>query len=143
MLWLVGVVLAAVVVPGLWPTTADGYRETAVTGARDAASAVSTAALVGEAASRDRAFGGYTSAALSDAREGVGTALGDVADLEVPDEASGDLRDRVVPLLVEAVAAVGDVSRAADRSDAAATSTAARRARAAGERLRDFVGSAG
>lgn len=132
--------LAGGVVVASLPTTAEDYRDAAVTDARDAASAVGTAALLGDHS--DRAPGTFTDAALSDARDGVTTALGDVADLDVPDDASRELRDRLLPLLHRAVAAIGDASRAAGDGDPTTLGDAVTRLHDVHAALQDFVRSA-
>jgi hypothetical protein len=138
---LVGGLLLAVVVPGLLPTTGDDYRDTAVTSARDAASAALTAGAVGAASVNGRTLAPYTSAALTDARNGVATAVDDLVDLDVPDETSQAVRDEVLPLLVRAASLLGDASAAADRDDLDALTAAADGLNDVGGRLRDFARS--
>ncbi|WNV83022.1 hypothetical protein [Umezawaea sp. Da 62-37] len=138
---VIGVVLLAVVVPGLLSTTSDDYRATAVTSARDAASAALTASTAGRASVDDRMISTYTSAVLTDARGGVATAIDDLVGLDVPDRSAQGVRDEVLPLLVRAASLIGDVTEAADRDDHQALSTAAKELGAVGARLREFAGS--
>ncbi|MFD9737334.1 hypothetical protein [Umezawaea sp. NPDC059074] len=138
---VIGAVLLAVVVPGLLPTTGDDYRATAVTSARDAASAALTASTVGSASVDGNTLSTYASAALLDARDGVATALDDLVGLDVPDRSAQGVRDEVLPLLVRAATLIGDATEAADRDDHQALSSTAKELGDVGGQLREFAGA--
>jgi hypothetical protein len=112
--WVVGGALVAAVlaasVPGFLPETEDGYLETLVSSARDARSAVLTAAEVGQAQARGAVFPAYTEASVQDARDEVSAAITDVVDAEVPGQASRAKRDELLPLLMRSAALVDDVA---------------------------------
>ncbi|MEV0680225.1 hypothetical protein AB0I60_27290 [Actinosynnema sp. NPDC050436] len=136
--WVAGIAclaLLAPVVAGLFPTSVDGYRDAVVTAARDAASATSTAAALVASPTLPT----YTDVVLADAREAVGTALAEVAELDVPDGTARGLRDEVLPLLTQAVAAVGDATAAAGGDDLATLRDQAPPLAQVGGRLRGFV----
>jgi hypothetical protein len=120
---LAAVAMITAVVVDLVPPTEDGYRSTALTSARDARSAVLTAAEIGDAAQHGRVTAFYVDAAIEDARDEVSTAISDLADADVPGPGSQELRDRVLPLLAESSARINDVATAGDDHDALATAT--------------------
>ena len=119
-----GAVLLAVVLAGVWPQTSGGFRSTVETSVQDAVSAVGTARLAGQTALRGRTFGAYESTVLDDARESVATALSDVLELEVPDGASRQSRDEVLPLLQESARLIGDLGTGLEDDDRAGASAA-------------------
>lgn len=130
-----GAVLLAVVLAGVWPQTPGGFRSTVETSVQDAVSAVGTARLAGQTALRGRTFGAYESTVLDDARESVATATSDVLELQVPDEASRQSRDQVLPLLQESARLIGDLGTGLDEDDQTAASAAVDGLGAVRERL--------
>jgi len=126
--WVVLAGLAVVatiiaVIVDLVPPTEDGYRSTVLTSARDARSAVLTAAQLGDAAQHGRVTTLYLDSAVEDARADVTTAISDLVDADVPGPGSQELRDRVLPLLTESSARISDVATAGDDHNALAIAT--------------------
>lgn len=113
----VGVLLSAVVVPGLLPADEGEIWDAVVSGAQDAGAAAQSARLVAQAQLDGRVIGTYRSAVLDDARQRASEAARVVLDCEVVGAEGVRLRDRAVPLLTEAVGAITDAARAAEDGD--------------------------
>ncbi|MFD4668483.1 hypothetical protein ACFWNN_02045 [Lentzea sp. NPDC058450] len=112
-----GAVLLALVLLGVWPQSAGGYRSTVESSVQDAVSATGTARAAGRTALEGNTFRAYESTVLDDARSSVTTAFSDVSELAVPDAGSGRLRDEVLPLLQESVRLVDDLDRSLAEDD--------------------------
>jgi hypothetical protein len=93
------------------------YEGKATTTAESALSAVQTARLVADAASRGNAFGPYTSSVVSDAEETVAGLSGTFGSIQPPDGRADDLRDELEQLLADALDHVTAVRVAARRGD--------------------------
>lgn len=119
-----GVALLALVLLGVWPQTAGGYRSTAESSVQDALSAVGTARIAGQVAVRDSAFHSYESTVLDDARTSVTTAFSDVGDLPAPDSGSRRVRDEVLPLLQESARLIDDLDLSLGEDDLASATRA-------------------
>jgi hypothetical protein len=130
-----GAALLALVLAGVWPQTASGYRSTVETSVQDAVSSVGTARLTGQAALRGNTFGSYESTVLDDARKSVATAISDVVESQTPDPDSRRLRDEVLPLLQESARLLGDLDAGLGDDDRAAAEDAVNRLALVGERL--------
>ncbi|MFJ7216575.1 hypothetical protein [Amycolatopsis sp. NPDC098790] len=106
--------LAAVVVPSVLPTSADDYRNVALTAAEQALSQVRTTELMVTADIDGKVLAPYRSTVLWQARDALATAADDFTAEEIPDTASISLHDECAPLLTEAGADIAAVTAAAD-----------------------------
>jgi hypothetical protein len=94
------------------PPDRSDYRRTAVQAAESARDAAGTGALVAQTQLDGDAFGTFVGTAYDDATRTVAGAAKQIAGQPPPDDASAQLRDEVLPLVQEAVHALGDASRA-------------------------------
>jgi hypothetical protein len=95
------------------PPDRSDYRRTAVQAAESARDAAGTGALVARTQLDGDVFGTFVDTAYDDAAGTVAGAAKQIAEQLPPDDASAQLRDEVLPLVQEAVRALGDASRAA------------------------------
>jgi phage gp29-like protein len=98
------------------PPDRSDYRRTAVQAAESARDAASTGALIARQQIDHDVFGTFATAAYDDATRTVAGAAEQIAAQSPPDAASADLRDSVLPLVQEAVRALGDAARATTRA---------------------------
>ena len=94
------------------PPDRSDYRRTAVQAAGSAHDAAGTGALVARTQLDGHAFGTFIATAYDDAARTLSGAAKQIAEQAPPDDASARLRDEVLPLVQEAVRALGDASRA-------------------------------
>lgn len=99
------------------------YEGKAATTAKAALSAVNTAKLVADGATRHRLFGPYVGTVIGEAEDDVNGTLGTFSSIQPPDAKSDDLRDQLTRLLNDAedhlaalriAARRGDISHLAD-----------------------------
>jgi hypothetical protein len=139
-----GAVVLAVLVFFAWvtgPPTAHDYRTDAQKAASGSLSAVRTVVLAGRADLAGKVLDPYLATALDDATDAARTTQSNLAGQSPPDAASRSLRDRLAPMLAQAVAGIGDVSVAVDDRDDAALSAALDRLDALGDKLDKFLES--
>jgi hypothetical protein len=86
------------------------FRVAAVTTAQAAHDALLTADLTGGAVRDGNATELYATVLLDDSSKSLASAVGDFAQLPPPDATAKALRDRLLPLLGEAVARLGDTA---------------------------------
>jgi hypothetical protein len=94
------------------PPDRSDYRRTAVRAAESAHDAASTGALIARQQLGGDVFGTFAAAAYDDATRTLAGAAHDLAAQPPPDDASARLRDGVLPLVQDAVRALGDAARA-------------------------------
>jgi hypothetical protein len=99
------------------PPGPSDYHRTVVQVAESAHDAVRTSWLTGREQLSGRMFGTFVIAAFDDSGDALAGAGKKFAAAVPPDERSAGLRDRLGPLLQEAVRDVGDAARA-DNDDA-------------------------
>ncbi len=100
---LFAVALTACVSHPVGPARTFGkYEGKARTTATSALSAVQTARLVADGASRHRLFGSYVGLTLGEAEDAVAGLAGTFASIQPPDEKAGALRDALGQLLNDA-----------------------------------------
>jgi hypothetical protein len=92
------------------PPDFHDFRVAAVRTAQSAHDALLTADLTGGAVRDGRAPGPYAAVQLDDSAKSLSSAVRDFAALAPPDETATALRDRLLPLLGEAVARLGDAA---------------------------------
>ena len=107
-------ILLGVAALALTPIDRAGYRKAAAETSTNALSSVRTVALVVRADLAGKVTRPYAVTVVDVARAAVASATRDLAAREVPDGASRDLRDRLLPLLATAAAAVADTGLALD-----------------------------
>jgi hypothetical protein len=132
-------VWAAVVVWSTWPTNQAGYLENATSAAQDALSAAGTTLLVARADQRGDLVPPYTATTLDESREAAATATQLVLTEAVPDQASAELREQVVPLLVAASDAITQLQSAVEDGDEAGVRAASATLLPIRDRLEEFV----
>jgi hypothetical protein len=98
------------------PPDRSDYRRTAVQAAGSARDAAGPGALVARTQLDGDAFGTFADTAYEDATRTLAGAAKQIAEQTPPDDASAQLRDKVLPLVQEAVRALGDASRAANET---------------------------
>jgi hypothetical protein len=123
---VIALVLAAVFVPSIVPTSADDYRDVALTAAEQALSQVRTTELMVGADADGKVLVPYRSTVLWQARDTLATAVDDFTAEEIPDAASSAVHDECAPLLSEAGTEVAAVTAAADAGPEAERAVAAR-----------------
>ncbi|WP_433221748.1 hypothetical protein ACQP00_21535 [Dactylosporangium sp. CS-047395] len=92
------------------PPDFHDFRVAAVTTAQAAHDALLTADLTGGAVRDGKATRLYATVMLDDSTKSLGSAVKDFAELPPPDATATALRDRLLPLLSEAVARLGDTA---------------------------------
>ena len=99
------------------PPDFHDFRVAAVRTAQAAHDALLTAELTGTAVRDGRAPGPYAATLLDDSSTSLAAAVSDFTQLAPPDPAAVGLRDRLLPLLSEAVARIGDTAADPSRTD--------------------------
>jgi hypothetical protein len=122
------------------PADDRGYHRVMLRVAESAHDAAQTARLVAQEQLAGRVNGTFASAAFADAATGLAGAQQTFAAEGPPDAAAAALRDRLSPLLAEAVTALGDAAEAAGDT---ALKAAADRLDAVAQQLRVFVTTLG
>nr|BFE58050.1 hypothetical protein GCM10020063_025760 [Dactylosporangium thailandense] len=92
------------------PPDHHDFKVAAGTTAQAAHDALLTADLTGGAVRDGRATTLYATVLLDDSAKSLASAVRDFAELPPPDDASTALRDRLLPLLAEAVARLQDAA---------------------------------
>jgi flagellar motor protein MotB len=138
--WLVAlaVLVVAIVVPAVLPTTFDDYRSVAERSAQQALAQVRSVREAVRADLDGDTLDPYVSALLWQARDRLSTAQSDLASEEVPDEQAAQLHREVVPLLADAVREVNAAGAAVDTGDDAMRASE-RALGELGDRLEAFV----
>jgi hypothetical protein len=134
----IAVVVVAIAVPVVLPTTFDDYRSVAERSAQDAMAQVRTVRLAVQADLDGRTLDPYVSAVLWQARDKLSTAQSDLATEETPDDRSVAVQNEIAPLLADSVRAVNEAGVAADAGDDAMRASV-RRLDELGDRLEAFV----
>jgi hypothetical protein len=119
---VVAVGYVGVAVAASWPPSYDSYRQVVQQSSQDALSQVGTVQLMGRAAMAGRTWSAYEAATMSDARDTISTAIGDLTDEAAADEMSRQLRAQVLPLLNESAARIQDTESALSDGDTTAVS---------------------
>ena len=99
------------------PPDFHDFRVAAVLTAQAAHDALLTADLTGGAVRTGKATELYATVLLDDSTRSLGTAVRDFAQLPPPDTMAVAMRDRLLPLLSEAVARLGDTTADPARTD--------------------------
>jgi hypothetical protein len=99
------------------PPDFHDFRVAAVRTAQAAHDALLTADLTGGAVRSGRATELYATVLLEDSSKSLSSAVRDFAALPPPDAAATALRDRLLPLLSEAVARLGDTAADPEHTD--------------------------
>jgi hypothetical protein len=115
------------------------YEGKAATTAERAVSAIQTARLMADAASRGNAFGPYTGMVVSDAEETVSGLSGTFGSIQPPDARADRLRDELEQLLADALDHVTAVRVAARRGRLRELKTIAAPLDQDAKRLGDFA----
>jgi hypothetical protein len=119
---VVAVGYVGVAVAASWPPSYDSYRQVVQQSIQDALSQVGTVQLMGSAAMAGRTWSAYEAATMSDARDTISTAIGDLTDEAAADEMSRQLRAQVLPLLNESATRIQDTESALSDGDTTAVS---------------------
>ncbi|WP_330276374.1 hypothetical protein OG205_12485 [Lentzea sp. NBC_00516] len=131
----VGTVLLALVLLGVWPQSAGGYRSTVESSVQDAVSSVGVARIAGQNSLKGNTFSSYESTVLDDARTNVTSAFSDISELSTPDSDSQRTRDEVLPLLQECVRLIDDLGLGLGNDDQASATRSVDALGSVGERL--------
>jgi hypothetical protein len=99
------------------PPDYHDFRVAAETTAQAAHDALLTADLTGGAVREGRAPKPFATVLLDDSAKSLASSVADFAELPPPDEAATALRDRLLPLLTEAVAKLQDAAADPARTD--------------------------
>jgi hypothetical protein len=99
------------------PPDFHDFRVEAVRTAQAAHDALVTADLAGAAVRDGRAPGPYAAVLLDDGAKSLGSAVRSFAQLPPPDATATALRDRLLPLLSDAVRLIGDAAADPARTD--------------------------
>jgi hypothetical protein len=134
------VVLLGVAALALRPVDRAGYRALAGQATEDSLSAVRTLARATRADLSGKVTAAYLTVVVRDAQEDVAASLRELTTQEVPDETSRAVRNRVLPLLTAAAAAIGDVGLTAGHGDEAAVRAAADALDLVGDQLHALAG---
>ncbi|MFC3897477.1 hypothetical protein ACFOWZ_38890 [Lentzea rhizosphaerae] len=102
---------------------------------QNAVPSVGTACITGQTALGGNTFGPYESTVLEDARKSVAAAISDIAESQVHDQSSRDLRDEVLPLLQDSARLFGDLDAGLEDDDRAAATGAVDGLAAVGDEL--------
>ena len=131
----VGTVLLVLVLLGVWPQTAGGYRSTVESSVQDAVSSVGTARIVGQTSLKGNEFRSYESTVLDDARTSVTSAFSGISELSTPDPDSQRIRDEVLPLIDESVRLIDDLDLSLGEDDRRSAARSVDGLGSVGERL--------
>jgi hypothetical protein len=119
MVWcIVAIVVAGCVDHPVGPARSyESFAAKASTTAASALSAVETVRLVAAAAADGRAFGPYTSVAVSEQEDTLSGVQGTFASIQPPDDRADELRDELTAVLSRALGNVADVRIEARRGN--------------------------
>lgn len=137
---LIGAALTACVPHPIGPArTYAAYEGKAVTTAESALSAVQTARLTAQAASRHRLFGPYVGDTIGESEDKVSGLEGTFASIQPPSEQADQLRDELRDLLGDAEDHLIDLRVAARRGEIASLNDVAAPLAGDAEKLSAFV----
>jgi hypothetical protein len=117
------------------------YEGKAVTTAKGALSAVETARLIADSASRGNAFGPYVGTVVSEAEESASGVQGTFASIQPPDERAEKLSSELDGVLSDAVTHLRDLRVAARRDELGRLRDVAAPLDDDSRRLNDFIGA--
>jgi hypothetical protein len=115
------------------------YEGKAVTTAKGALSAVETARLIADSASRGNAFGPYTGIVVSEAEDSASGVQGTFASIQPPDDRAGKLSSELDAVLSDAVTHLRDLRVAARRDELSRLGDVAAPLADDSRRLNDFI----
>lgn len=123
----------------VWPVTASGYEQRAVTAAQQASSAIGTTLVVIAAQADDRLVPPYTATILTEQRQAAATAVQELLSVQVPDDASAAVRAELEPQLGAASDGITAVEAALSAGQPDAAHSAAHELTSVQQSLDDFV----